>query len=180
MVPVLTTRGQSIRLSAALPSAQYDQVRTLYRTILVFATVGVLILIVGLVEFVHFEPPGEASGAKAQIVGVYVFDPATQSTSGPDQSQFARTQQFAAVVDWSSLPSGITVDARWYDAFGDVVGRAGPGMPDQLATERVVPVVVPTGLHHSLPGRYTFVVERIQGGVPVEVLARRIVLVQRT
>lgn len=158
----------------------YDQVRALYRTLLVFATVGVVILAVGLVEFVYFEPPGQGSGAKARIVGVYVFDPATGTTSGPDQSEFARTQQFAAVVDWSSLPSGITVDARWYDAFGDVVGRAGPSTPDQLAGQRVVPVVVPRGFHHSLPGRYTFVVERIQGGVPVEVVARRIVLVQRT
>jgi hypothetical protein len=34
-------------------------------------------------------------------------------------------------------------------------------------------------LHHNLPGNYTFVVERLQGGVPVEVLARRIVLVER-
>ncbi len=163
-----------------MPSTPYDQVRTLYRTLLVFATVGVLILIVGLVEFVHFEPPGQASGATARIVGVYVFDPATGTTSGPDQSQFARMHQFAAVVDWSSLPGDITVDARWYDAFGDVVGRAGPGTPDQLAGQRIVPVVVPRGFHYSLPGRYTFVVERIQGGVPVEILARRIVLVQRT
>ena len=163
-----------------MPTAPYDQVRTLYRTILVFATVGVLILIVGLVEFVHFEPPGQASGASARIVGVYLFDPATGATSGSDQSQFARAQQFAAVVDWSSLPGGITVDARWYDAFGDVVGRAGPGTPDQLAGRQVVPVVVPKGFHHSLPGTYTFVVERIQDGIPVEVLARRIVLVQRT
>ncbi|MGA8924146.1 MAG: hypothetical protein WB682_13485 [Candidatus Dormiibacterota bacterium] len=163
-----------------MPSAPYDQVRTLYRTLLVFATVGVLILIVGLVEFVHFEPPGQASGAKARIVGVYVFNPANGTASGPDLSQFAHTQQFAAIVDWSSLPGGITVDARWYDAFGDVVGRAGPGTPDQLAAHRIVPVVVPRGFHYSLPGRYTFVIERIQGGVPVEVLARRIVLVQRT
>ena len=163
-----------------MPSAPYDQVRTLYRTILVFATVGVLVLIVGLVEFVHFEPPGQATGAKARIVGVYVYDPATGATSGSDQGQFARSQQFAAVVDWSSLPSGITVDARWYDAFGDVVGRAGPGTPAQLAAHQVVPVVVPSGFHHSLPGSYTFVVERIQGAIPVEVLARRIVLVQRT
>jgi hypothetical protein len=180
MFPFLTTRGQSIRLSAALHAMPYDQVRTLYRTLLVFATVGVVILAVGLVEFVYFEPPGQASGAKARIVGVYAFDPATDATSGSDQSQFARTQQFAAVVDWSSLPSNLTVDARWYDAFGDVVGRVGPSTPDQLTDKRIVPVIVPPGFHHSLPGHYTFVVERIQGGVPIEVLARRIVLVQRT
>jgi len=43
----------------------------------------------------------------------------------------------------------------------------------------IVPVKVPQGLHHNLPGHYTFVVERLQGGVPVEVLARRLVLVER-
>jgi hypothetical protein len=163
-----------------LQGAPYDQVRTLYRTLLVFATVGVLILAVGLVEFVHFEPPGQTTGARAHIVGIYGYDPATGNPVGGDQSQFARTQEFAAVVDWSSLPANLTVDARWYDGFGDIVGRVGPGTPGQLSVYRVIPVIVPKGFHHSLPGHYTFVVERLQGGVPVEVLARRIVLVERT
>jgi hypothetical protein len=42
-----------------------------------------------------------------------------------------------------------------------------------------VPVIVPPGLHHSLPGHYSFVVERLKDGRPVEVLGRRIVLVER-
>lgn len=163
-----------------MQAPQYDQTRTLYRTLLVFATISVLILVIGLVEFVYFEPPGQTSGAKAHIVGVFDYDPTSHATSGPDESQFPRTQQFAAVVDWSSLPSNLTVDARWYDAFGDVVGHVGPDTPDQLAGHSTVPIVVPTGYHHSLPGRYLFVVERFEGSVPVEVLARRIILVQRT
>ena len=133
----------------------YDQTRTLYRTLLVFATISVLVLVIGLIEFVYFEPPGQASGAKAHIVGVYAYDPATHATSGSDESQFPRTQQFAALVDWTSVPSNLKVDARWYDAFGDVVGRAGPSSPDQLIDHSTVPIVVPTGYHHSLPGRYT-------------------------
>jgi hypothetical protein len=44
----------------------------------------------------------------------------------------------------------------------------------------VVPVIVPPTYKHNLPGIYTFVVERFSGGVPVEVLARRIVLVERS
>jgi hypothetical protein len=44
----------------------------------------------------------------------------------------------------------------------------------------IVPIVVPPGLHHSLPGHYTFVVERFQGDTPVEVLGRRIISVDRT
>ena len=147
---------------------------------LVFATVGVVVLIAGLVEFVYFEPLGQSTGVSAHVIGVLAYDSTTGQTSGADRSEFPRAQGFAAVVDWASLPSGITVDAKWFDAFGDIVGRAGPGLPAALAANRVVPVIVPPGFHHSLPGRYEFVVERVSGGIPVEVLARRFVVVQRT
>jgi hypothetical protein len=160
-------------------TVQYDQLRTLYRTLLVFATVAVVILAVGLVEFVYFEPPGQTTGVKARIAGVYQYDPATGNTIGPDRSSFVRTEEFAAVVDWSGLPPDLSVDARWYDTFGSVVGRVGPSPPAALGPRTIVAVTVPQGLHHNLPGHYTFVVERLQGGLPVEVLARRIVLVER-
>jgi hypothetical protein len=159
-------------------TAPYDQVRTLYRTLLVFATVAVLILAVGLVEFVHFEPPGQTSGAKVRIVGVLAYDSANGTTVGTDKSTFSRTEEFAAVVDWSGLPPNLAVDARWYDGFGSLVGRVGLSTPAQLGNHSIVPVITPPGLHHNLPGRYTFVVERLQGGVPVEVLARRFVQVE--
>ena len=159
--------------------ASYDQLATLYRTMLVFATVGVLILAVGLVEFVHFEPPGQTSGVKAHILGVYRYDPATGSTTGPDKSEFTRTDEIAAVVDWASIPSNLLVDAKWLDSFGDVVGRAGPASPAELTHQMIVPIVVPKGYHHILPGHYTFVIERIRGDIPVEVLGRRFILVDR-
>lgn len=158
----------------------YDQVRTLYRTLLVLATVAVVILAVGLVEFVYFEPPGQVTGAKATIAGVFGYDPATGTTRGPDRHTFRRNEEIAAIVDWSTLPPNLNVDARWYDAFGSVVGRLGPSTPAQLGFRSIIPVITPSNLKHNLPGDYTFVVERIQGGIPVEVLARRIVLVQRT
>ena len=160
--------------------APYDQVQTLYRTLLVFATVAVVILAVGLVEFVYFEPPGQTTGAKARIVGIYAFDPAAGITLGADRSAFSRSEEFAAKVDWSGLPPNLAVDARWYDTFGSIVGRVGPSTPGQLGSSSIVPVATPQGLHYNLPGRYTFVVERLQGGVPVEVLARRFVLVERS
>ena len=160
-------------------AAPTDQVRTLYRTILVFDIVAILILVIGFGEFAFFERPGEATGIKAEITGVYQYDPEHHMTIGPDRSTFARTEVFAAVVDWSSLPSDLTVDARWYNAFGSIVGFVGPGKPAQLADNKVIPVLVPPGLHLNLPGRYMFVVERFEGGLPVEVLGRRIVLVER-
>ncbi len=160
-------------------TAPYDQVLTLYRTLLVFATVAVVILAVGLVEFVYFEPPGQTTGATARIVGAFEYDPATGHTTGTDRSSFTRAEEFAAVVSWSGLPADLSVDARWYDTFGSVVGRVGPSTPAQLGSQTIVPVIVPQGLQHNLPGHYTFVVERLKGGLPVEVLARRIVLVER-
>ena len=158
----------------------YDPVRPLYRALLVFDIFALLIMAIGLGEFLYFEPPGETTGLKATIVGVYQYDPATKTTSGPDRRTFPRTEQFAAVVDWASLPQNITVDARWYDGFEAIVGRVGPGTPAELASQTIVPVGVPSGQQHNLPGQYVFVVERLENGVAVEVLARRIVLVERS
>jgi hypothetical protein len=42
-----------------------------------------------------------------------------------------------------------------------------------------VPVALPAGLRQNIPGTYLFVVERISRGQPVEVLARRLVVVER-
>ena len=159
----------------------HDQLHTLYRTLLVFATIGAIVLSIGLVQFVYFERPGEETGVKARIVGVYEYDPTTRMTIGPDRSEFPRADVFAAVVDWSSVPSQLVVDARWYDTFGSMRGEVGPGHPTDLSAASIVPVDVPPNLHFVLPGRYTFVVERLDAdGVPVEVLARRFVLVDRS
>ena len=163
-----------------MSSVTYDQLRVLYRTLLLFSIVGAVILSIGFIEFVYYEPPGQASGIKARIVGVYAYDPTTRQVVGPDRSEFPRSGEFAAAVDWSSLPADLLVDARWYDSFGSLVGRVGPGTPPQLASDRIVPVEVPPGFRYVLPGRYTFVVERLRRDVPVEVLARRFVVVDRT
>jgi len=163
-----------------LSASTYDQLRILYRTLLVFATVGAVILSVGIVQFVYFERPGQESGIRAHIAGVYQYDPASKKTIGPDRSEFPRSDLFAAVVDWASVPSPLVVDARWYDTFGSMRGEVGPAHSTELTSEGVIPVEVPEGFHFVLPGRYTFVVERIQDGVPVEVLARRFILVDRS
>ena len=163
-----------------MSATPYDQVRTLYRTLIAYALVATVILTLGLIEFVYFEPPGETSGASARIAGVFAYEPATGTVVGTDSSTFTRSQDFAATVDWTGLPPNLSVDARWYDSFGNVVGRVGPSTPAKLGPTTLVPVIVPPGpLHHNLPGHYSFVVERLQDGRPVEVLARRIVLVER-
>lgn len=162
-----------------MSSVTYDQLRTLYRTLLVFATVGVLILATGLVEFAYFEPPGQTTGARAHIAGVFKFDPVSKQTVGADRSEFARDEEFAAVVDWTTIPANLTVDARWYDSFGSIDGQVGPSTPPELASDTVIPVQLPPGYHYVLPGTYTFVVERLKDGVPVEVLGRRFVVVDR-
>ena len=160
--------------------AQRDPVVTLYRTLLVYGLFGLIILTAGLVEFLHFEPFGVTAGVHAQIAGVYLYDPATKETTGPDRSTFTRSDLFAAVVNWSDLPDNVTVQAIWYDAFGNIVGQAGPAKPGDLKDHRVVPAEKPTGLKYHLPGQYIFAVERLQGDQPVEVLARRLVEVERT
>ena len=152
----------------------------LYRTLLVFATVSGVILSVGLVQFVYFERPGESSGIHARIVGVYKYDPNTGQTSGSDRSEFARSEQFAAVVDWTSIPGRVISGARWYDTFGSIEGAVGPAPAASLVGNETVPVKVPPSYRFVLPGRYEFVVERFEGGLPVEVLARRFVVVDRT
>jgi hypothetical protein len=159
-------------------AAPFDPVRPLYRALLVFDIVAILILAIGLGEFLYFERPGQASGLKATIVGVYQYDQNANKTVGPDRSNFTGAEDFAAVVDWSSLPPNLTVDARWYDTFGTIVGRAGPGTPAGLSDQTTIRVNAPAPFTRNLPGRYIFVVERLENGIPVEVLARRLVLVE--
>ena len=161
-------------------AAPYDPVRTLYRTLLIFDIAAILILAAGLAEFLYFEPPGQQTGLTVTIAGVYQYDPTTNKTFGPELGTFTRTQLFAAVVDWKSLPQNIVVDARWYDTLESIVGSVGPGTPAQLANQPIVPIALPANLKHNLPGQSIFVVERWADGVPVEVLARRIVLVKRS
>jgi hypothetical protein len=161
-------------------AAAADDVRPLYRTILALGALAVLILLLGAVEFIYFEPFGQRTGNQAHIVGVFAYNPRTGETSGRDQSTFSRDEDLAAVVDWSSLPSELVVGARWYDSFADIVGSAGPAPAGQLAGHQVVPVQAPRSGERNLPGHYLFVVERYSNGQPVEVLGRRVVLVERT
>lgn len=158
-----------------------DDMRLLYRTVVTVGVLAILILGVGLVDFLAFEPVGEHTGATASIVGVFHYDPSTKQTSGPDTTRFTAGDDFAAVVDWSSVSGSSVVGARWYNSLGTEVGGVGPMPASSMAdADRIVPVKVPQGFHDNIPGEYLFVVERFRGGQPVEVLARRLVLVRRS
>jgi hypothetical protein len=139
--------------------------------------VAVLVLVLGLSAFLHFEPRGQRSGLEVRVVGVYPIDPATGSLVGPATTTYRPDQAFGAVVDWSSLPAQATVAAHWYDAMGTPVGGVGPGSPAELSREPVVGTRLEAGGRPNLPGTYVFVVERWSGGRAVEVLARSAVLV---
>lgn len=140
---------------------------------------ALFLLLLGLAEFVVFQPFTQQTGTRARVEGVYHYDRARGVTGGA-ATQFSVDDQFAAVVDWGSLPPDMTVAARWYNSLGMAVGEAGPAPAAQLAGHREVPIKVPDGLNRNLPGEYEFVVERFAGGQPVELLARRMVLVRRT
>ena len=157
-----------------------DPLLTPYRTLLAYGAIGIVIFIAGFVEYLHFEPFGPGAGVHAHIAGIFKYDPATKSTTGEDRDTFARNEPFAAVVDWSGLPDTLTVQAIWIDSFENDVGSAGPSTPSHLSSQTIIPAEVPEGLKFHLPGQYIFVIERVEGGRPVEVLGRRIVYVQRT
>ena len=158
-----------------------DEIRPLYRAMLILGAVAIVILGLGLVEFFAFEPLGEHSGLTVHVVGVFHYDPATRATSGPDGGKFAATEDFAAVVDWSTVPGAVVVGATWLNSLGETVGRVGPKPASDMSdADRVVPVKVPAGLTRNIPGEYILVVERFRAGQPVEVLTRRFILVRRS
>ena len=155
-----------------------DEILPLYRAVRLVGALAIVILAAGALEFLSFEPPGQATGTIARIQGIYRYDAGRDTVAGPPMERFGRTEPFAAVVDWASIPRGTRVAARWFDSFGEVVGQVGPDQVEALGSP-AVPVALPRGLRQNIPGTYLFVVERISHGQPVEVLARRLVEVER-
>jgi len=155
-----------------------DDLRPLYTTIRLLGLLGALILVAGLADVLVFAPPGQHTGTRAQIVGVYVYDPSTGRTTGGRKAIFGQDQAFAAEVDWAALPPDMVVGARWYNSLGQAVGGVGPASAGTLAAQHGL--VVERGskdFKHNLPGHYALVVVRYSHGQPVEVLARQTVLV---
>ena len=159
-------------------AAPVDEVRPLYRWMVALGIVALVILAIGLVDFFAFEPIGQGSGVHATVRGVYHYDPAGDQVVGPPASRFTTDETFAAVVDWTSLPPTMVVAAHWFNTLGQEVGGLGPAPAGDLVAKTVIAVKTPPEFKHNVPGEYAFLVERYSDGRPVEVLARRLVLVR--
>ena len=153
-----------------------DETRPVFRLLVGLGVAGVVILAVGLAQFIHFEPSGQHTGLAVRITGVYGFDRRTDSAIGPNRDHFRTNEPFAAGVDWSGLPPAAVVGAAWFSGgFSLTAGGVGPAPAGTLGQRSVVPVNFGAGRFPA--GRYEFVVERFAGGVAVEVLARTTVVV---
>jgi hypothetical protein len=155
-----------------------EDFRPLYWTMLGLGAAAVLILAVGFATLLRFAPPGERTGTRAHVVGVFPYDPGTGQVEGAPSTHFARDQPFAAEVDWQRLPSATIVSAEWFDSLDSQVGQVGPAAAGELAgRQAVVAVRTPPEFHANLPGTYTLIVVRYSRGQPVEVLATDSVVV---
>jgi len=158
-----------------------DDFRPLYWTMLGLGLVAVVILALGFATLLRFAPPGQVTGYRAHVAGVFLYDPASGQLYGRPMSRFHRDQTFAAQIDWGRLPPGMVVAAQWRDSLDSVVGSVGPSAAGDLAGQHaVVPVRPPSDLHANLPGSYTLTVVRYSGGQPVELLGTEIVVVERS
>lgn len=153
-----------------------DETRPVFRLIVSLGAFGVLVLGIGLAQFVAFEPSGQHTGQVARITGIYDYDPKTQMVQGKNKDHFRTDEPFAAVVDWSALPADLVVGGAWFSGgFAVRAGSVGPAPAGRLRDSPAVPVNF--GGERFPSGHYQFVVERFSNGIPVEVLARKTVVV---
>ncbi len=124
--PPVRAPSSAHRPQLTLVADTQDELAPLYRTMLLLGLVGIVILALGFAILLRFAPPGQRSGYRAQVVGVFPYDPERGRTTGPAATRFRRDQPFAAQVDWRELPSAMIVGARWTDSLDDDVGTVGP------------------------------------------------------
>ena len=157
-----------------------EDVGPLYRVMLALGVVAAVILCLGFAVLLRFTPPGERTGIRAHVVGVFPYDAGTGRVTGPPATRFQRDQPFTAQVDWGALPPSMVVRARWSDELDTDVGTVGPATAGSLeGREALVPERTPAGFRANLPGVYTLSVVRYQGAQPVELLATTYVTVLR-
>ncbi len=160
-----------------MPDERLAEVRPVFRFIVGLGAAGVVILGVGLLQFINFEPSGQHTGLQARILGFWDYDQKTGTITGDSKDHFKTTEQLAAEVDWTTLPPDLLVGGHWFSGgFALDAGGVGPARARDLIAKPAVPLRPPSD-RGTPPGRYTFVVERYYRDKPVEVLARASVLV---
>ena len=175
------TADLTVGLKPTVIVSQRDDFRPLYRTMLALGVAAVVILVLGFLFFLRAAPPGQATGLRARVQGVYAYDTHTGRIHGRASTTFAPNQPFAARVDWSSLPPTVTVGAHWYNSLEQELGGVAPRTAGDLARQGTVVVeTLPRSGTENLPGEYTMVVVRYAHGRAVELLGRTSVLVVRT
>ena len=147
-----------------------DDTTATFGLLVALGVAGIVILGIGLAQFIHFEPPGQRTGQAVRIDGVYDYDVNNKRVFGGDKDHFRTNEPFAAIVDWRSLPPDLLVGASWDSGgFALDAGGVGPARAADLIEKTVVPVN--RGNQRFPAGDYEFVVERYAGGRPVEVLS---------
>lgn len=162
---------------AVHPARTRDALTPPYVTLLVLGLVSFLIIVLAFAQLVQGTAPWEHVSARARIHGVYRYDPATGHVISGRQTSFPKGQSFAGRVDWSSLPPGLAVGARWYDDSGQDWGGIQPGTASQLAGQGSS--LVPMVRTDAPPGTYTMYVMRYSAGRPAQILGRVQVKVHR-
>lgn len=143
-----------------------------FLTMVAFGLVGLLVLLGGLGLYLYFEPVNQNTGTSVQVTGIKQYDPGTGTVSGRSRTQFRSDQIPAAVIDWSGVSSGLTVQAGWYDEqVSDATAVSMVGPRPAGAMPRAVPLVHDRSRLST--GLYVFIVGRYSGGRIVEVLARQ-------
>lgn len=132
-----------------------------------------------LAFFFDLAPPGQHTGVRADVLGVYAYDPQSGGVAGDPRTRFSASERFAARVAWGSLPPGMTVGARWYDGREQLVGSIGPAGAAELAQRAAVVAEQKADGGGNLPGDYALLVLRLSGSRPVEILGRTDVVVER-
>ena len=136
--------------------------------------VSALLLVLGLSNLVTASMPWAHTGLKVQVTGVYPYDKQAHTVGETAGTRFKRGQEFAARVDWASLPQGLEVGGAWYDAQDRLVSGQQPAPAGQLASEQAV---VPMTDDRAVPGRYRLLVMHYADGKPIEILGRQSVRV---
>ncbi|MDQ6899355.1 MAG: hypothetical protein M3072_07600 [Candidatus Dormibacteraeota bacterium] len=140
---------------------------------------GLVILVLGVVAFLATSPPGRHTALHTDA-SVFTYDPKSSSIQGEPLKHFAAGQEFAGLVSWETLPAATTVGAKWYGALQQMEGSVGPARAGELAAAaKPVPVRSSQTAAPLLPGRHTLMIIRYSGGLPLEIVGRTSVMVDR-